>query len=129
MSDMVLEIPYYQPPKKPTLLQFLESEKSVKLKVKYFCMKVWFPNQYPTMCLETEYFRINIDESHPLFDSISAFCQKMIETSQPFAISVNADRDGGFGIMTTSEKGTWNKVGKTGHEFLIDVKKTPKAKF
>lgn len=125
--DMILEGYASQPQKLPTLLKWLESEDSLKLKAKYWVKKIWFPNKFPTLCLETEYFRLNIDESNPIFDSVNRFCLKAIEDDLSFALVVNSDRDGGFGITTDSSQGVWEKLGHTGHEFKMAQKMT-KAK-
>ena len=123
--DMLLEIPYHTPEKKPTLLQWLKSWKSEKLKVKYHVVKIWFPWKFPTLTIETEDFRVLVDESSPMFDSLKALTEKVTSEDIPIAVVVNPDRDGGFGITTSGEKGKWNEIGTTsGFEFVQEVKKT-----
>lgn len=120
MSDMLCEIPYTQPEKLPTLIKFLESEKSTKLKLKYAVMKIWFPNKFPALCLETEDFRVNVDEANPMFDSLLKLCHRVTDGDFSIAIVVNSDRDGGFGITTMGTTGKWETLGKTGFKFVID---------
>ena len=129
MSDMLCEIPYTQPQKLPTLIQFLESDKSVKLKVKYPVFKIWFPNKFPALCLETEDFRVNVDEANPMFESLESLCRKVTQDDLSIAIVVNPDRDGGFGITTMGTTGTWETIGKTGWKFVINkTQKRPQTK-
>ena len=115
--DMIFEFDCQDRRKKPTLLQFLGSPESEKLKVKYNVEIVWFPNQFPTICLETEYFRINIDESSPLYDSFHVFCSHMVDEGTPFDVIINPDRSGGFGITTSGDSGEWNQISKNGFKF------------
>ena len=122
--DMLLEGFTSQPRKVPTLRKWLESEDSAKLKMKYWVKKIWYPNKFPTLCLETEYFRVNIDESNPIFDDLKNLCDKIIEDDTAIAIGVSPERDGGFGIKTDGSQGTWESIGETGYEYKMSQKMT-----
>lgn len=122
--DMILEGHASQPQKVPTLLKWLESEDSVKLKSKYWVKKIWYPNKFPTLCLETEHFRINVDESNPIFDGVKNLCDKITQDNTAIAVVVSPERDGGFGITTDGSQGTWESLGKTGFEFKMAQKMT-----
>ncbi len=127
--DMLFEVPYYAPAKKPTLLQFLKSEKSAKLKQKYAVMKIWYPKDYPTLCLETEDFRALVDESSPIFDGIMNLCKTVEENDSAIAIVINPDRDGGFGITTAAMTGKWVQIGKTtGIEYCQERHNAPSTR-
>jgi len=120
--DMILEGFPSQPQKVPTLLKWLESEESVKLKSKYWVRKIWYPNKFPTLCLETEHFRINVDESNPIFDSVKNLCDTIVDNDSAIAVVVNPDRDGGFGITSDGSQGRWERLGNTGYEFKMSQK-------
>lgn len=126
--DMILEGYASTPQKVPTLLKWLESDESLKLKSKYWVKKIWYPNKFPVLCLETENFRINIDESNPIFDGVKTLCDKITSDDTAIAVVINPDRDGGFGITTDGSQGRWESLGKTGFEFKMAQKMTKPRK-
>lgn len=112
--DMIFEVEATPAKKLPTLLQFLKSAQSAKLKQKYHCMVIWFPKDYPNITFQTEDFRVVVSEDNPLYSQLIAFANKAVEDDTPFAIVVSPQRDGGFGITTSGEKGRWMEIGSTG---------------
>lgn len=126
--DMIFEGQVTQPKKTPTLLKWLESEDSVKLKQKYWVKKIWIPNKFPTLTFETEDFRLPIDESNPIFTGLMKLVEEIVDSDQAIAVVVSPDRDGGFGITTDGSQGKWEQFTSTGYEFKMSQKQTVSRK-
>lgn len=119
--DMIFEVSPNERPKVPTLLQWLKTESSAKLRAKYHCTIIWFPGNYPNLTFQTECFRVLVHENHPIFDQCLAFARNMASQDTQFAIVVNGARDGGFGITTSGEKGVWEPIGESGVRWVADT--------
>lgn len=119
MGDMIFEVPLTEFPKLPTLLQFLKTPQSNKLKARYLVKAIWFPKDYPNLTFETENFRVLVHENNPIYSDLIAFASRMAADHTPFAIQVNAQRDGTFGITTSAEVGEWEKIGERGFKLKL----------
>lgn len=81
----------------------------------YLVTKVWTPNVYDNFTFETEKFRVRVDDSHPLYDSLVAIIPDWFKEDMALAICVDEARDGSFDFKDSEENVDWQKLGETGY--------------
>lgn len=127
MSIHVLQEDEY--PALPTLKQFCKSSAPEERSKAHVIEKVWFPNQYPSLSLETEGFRVRVHEKSAVFGEILNALYEWEETSMCIAIRITDEKTADYEIIELpSTDCLWESLGKTGRKLIIQEKPKSKAK-
>lgn len=59
--------------KKLTYLQFIKSAKKAELKKDYQVSIVWVPGEWDNFTLETEFFRLRVPKTSPMYSALKEF--------------------------------------------------------
>lgn len=116
--------------KLPTFRQFCKAEGEKCNGNAKVVTTVWFPNQYPSLSIDTEVFRLRISESDPSYAAIAAGLQQGIDADEVFIVRILDAKKFAFEIETLEgEIGGWEYIGESGAkcEVLPKRKRKPPA--
>jgi len=111
----------------PTLLQYCKSTLEEETKKDFVIVKVWLPNQFPNVTLETEDFRIRINEKADTYSEVLDFIESCKEEGKVMLVRVTDTKSGAYEIDSfQSEIGEWEELGAYG--LKVTVKDRPKSR-
>lgn len=114
-------------PKVPSFLKWLVSASNDDLKPIRPVTKLWLPNQYKSLTLETEVFRLRITDQSPIYEAILNCYEEWVREDSVIAIKINDRKLRTYSIVgMESEAGTWESMGDYGWKCTIQDK--PKGK-
>ena len=105
---------------KPTFFQWCKSTKGEKTPDKLFVVKVWEPNKFPDLTLETEQFRLRVSHKSSLFSAIKDLIEQWAGEDTALAIA-EIDKDGYDFVLEVceTEKAEWGGLGSSGWTLTI----------
>lgn len=108
-----------------TFFQWCKENKGKSIAQKYVVTKVWTPNKFPDLNLETEKFRLRVFHKSQTFKAISEALTKLIESGAVLAISeIDTETHDYVLEVLEGESGDWSQLGSTG--WLCEVRDKPK---
>lgn len=111
----------------PTLLQYCKSSLEHETKKNFTIVKVWLPNQFPNVTLETEDFRIRINEKADTYSEVLEFIDSCKEEGKVMLVRITDSKNGSYEIDSyESEVGEWEELGTYG--LKVTVKDKPKSR-
>lgn len=112
---------------KPTFFQWCKANKDKKTALIYPVEKVWIPNKYPDLTLETSAFRVRISRNSQAFKTLEDCLSGFIESDSLLAISEIDLLEYDYVIeVVESEKACWEPLGQFGYK--VEVQDKPKSK-
>jgi len=111
----------------PTLLQYCKSTVEEETKKDFVIVKVWLPNKFPNVTLETEVFRIRVNEKATTYSEILDFVKSCEEEGKVMLVRITDTKSGAYEIDSfEGERGEWEFLGDYG--LKITVKDRPKSR-
>lgn len=114
----------------PTFIQWCKTEKDSQTAEKYFVTKIWLPNKYPDITLETEVFRLRVSHKTSLFEGLKDNFDEWSNSDVALSICEIDKESFDFTLeVSESEKATWESLGETGVKLTVqERKKTSRRK-
>lgn len=114
----------------PTFIQWCKTEKDSQTADKYFVTKIWLPNKYPDITLETEVFRLRVSHKTSLFESLKDNFDGWSNSEVALSVCEIDKESLDFTLeVSDDEKATWESLGETGVKLTIqERKKTSRRK-
>lgn len=111
----------------PTFFQWCKENKDQKTPLKFFVVRVWEPNKFPDITLETEQFRLRVHHKSPLFSAIRDLIDGWAHQNTAIAITEidKVEYDFVFEISET-ETAEWEPLGSSGWKVTMQDK--PKSR-
>jgi hypothetical protein len=93
----------------------------------FVIVKVWLPNKFPNVTLETEDFRIRVNEKADTYSEILDFIKSCEEEGKVMLVRITDTKTGAYEIDSFErEVGEWEFLGDYG--LKITVKDRPKSR-
>lgn len=107
----------------PTFIQWCKANKDKKTPDKFVIVKVWTPNKFPDLTLETEVFRLRISHKSSVFKALEESLQEFIEQSRVLSISEIDREEYDYVIeVLEGEVGEWTELGAFGWKCTVQEK-------
>lgn len=116
--------------KLPTFRQYCKSEGEACNNKAKVVQTIWFPNNYPSLSIDTEVFRLRIAQDDPNYQAIELGLRQGIDNDEVFIVRILDSKKFEFEIETLEgEIGGWEYLGETGAkcEVLPKRKRKPVA--
>lgn len=111
---------------KPTFFQWCKANQDQKIALLYPVEKVWIPNKYPDLTLETSAFRVRISSKSQAFKTLEDSLSGFIEQDALLGISEIDLLEFDYVIeVVESEKAIWTPLGDYGYQ--VEVQDKPKT--
>lgn len=113
----------------PTFRQFCKAQGKLPKPLIKLVTKIWLPNQYPSVSLHTECFRLRIHENSDIYEALIEKLGEWEDAEACIAIRVSDTETLEFEIIELEQEGcTWNDLGDYGKELKIKERKPVKGK-
>lgn len=114
----------------PTFIQWCKTQKDSQTAETYFVTKVWLPNKFPDLTLETETFRLRISHKSRLFESLMECLPSWELNGTALLVSEIEKETFDFTLEVSEvENADWEPLGDTGRKLTIrERKKTSRRK-
>lgn len=111
--------------KRPTFFQWCKTNQDKKIALKYPVQKVWIPNKFPDLTLETDAFRLRISSKSEAFKVLEQSLEGFIEQNALLAISEIDLLEYDYVIeILEGESADWTELGDFGYQ--LEVRDKPK---
>lgn len=108
----------------PTFLQWIKSAPSEELKPVRYVKKLWLPNQFPNLSLDTEIYRLRLSATSPVGTYLIENCEMLEESNSALFIEVVDRKKSSFAIFVSeTETASWSALGPHGYELTICEKR------
>lgn len=112
----------------PTFFQWCKDHSSQTTALKYTVVKIWLPNKFPDLTIETEVFRLRVSHKATIFWSVLQSIEKITKEGLVLAVS-EIDKtlyDYTLEVME-GESGLWEELGEFGRKCTVqDKPKSPR---
>ena len=110
----------------PTFFQWCKEHLDKRTPGKFIVTKVWLPNKYPDLTLETEVFRLRISHKALIFSSVRESIDQFTDGNMVLAISEVDKESYDYTLeVLEGEVGSWTELGATG--WKCEVQDKPKS--
>ena len=99
----------------PTFFQWCKANIGKTVKQKHVVTKIWLPNKFPDLTVETELFRLRISHKAPVFSAVRESVQQFVDNNLVLAISeVDLETYDYTLEVMDGETGYWVELGTSG---------------
>lgn len=111
---------------KPTFFGWCKENKDQKTPLKFFVVRVWEPNKFPDITLETEQFRLRVHHKSSLFSAIKDLIDQWSREDVALAITeIDKDEYDYVLEICEGESADWERLGSSG--WKVTIKDKPKS--
>ena len=111
-------------PELPTFRSFCKNAPDEYENVRYPVVKVWYPNKFPSLSLETEKFRLRISQESGLYGEILELVQQWEEAGAVPYVAVTSTSAMEWELDAfPNETGEWEEVGEFGRRVKVNDRK------
>lgn len=109
----------------PTFFQWCKANKEEKTANRYYVTKVWMPNKFPDLTLETESFRLRVNHKSPLFAELGNVLSRLSHEDAAIALCEIDKETYDFTLeVVEGEQCDWEPLGETGYRLTVREKKS-----
>ena len=111
----------------PTFFQWCKDKSSEKTALRYTVVKIWLPNKFPDLTLETEVFRLRVSHKAPVFSAIRESIGQIVDGNLLLAVSEIDKEVYDYTLeVIEGEKAFWTELGANG--WKAEVQDKPKGR-
>jgi hypothetical protein len=111
----------------PTFFQFCKATLDQKTPDRFIVTKIWLPNKYPDLTLETEKFRLRISHKADVFSTIRDSVNQFVNDNMVLAVSEILKTSYDYTLeVLEGEVGDWTMLGDFG--WSCEVQNKPSGK-
>lgn len=104
----------------PTFFQWCKQHKGEKIAQRYVIEKVWTPNKYPDLTLETCAFRLRVSAKSSVFQELQNTLSQLIQSDSVLAISEIDLSEYDYVVeVLDGERGEWETLGEYGWKCTV----------
>ena len=105
----------------PTFIQFCKEVRANPPKRKFPVVRVWYPNAYPSVSIETEKFRLRISDQNPCYLEVLDFLESAEgEKKLPCVELVSAEKFAWRLDLLPKEIALWEPLGEHGRTLSVE---------
>ena len=112
----------------PTFFQWCKAHLGQTIAQKHVVTKIWLPNKYPDLTIETEKFRLRVSHKALVFSSIRESVQQFVDNNLVLAVSEIDVESYDYTLeVMEGETGHWTELGTNGWQCEV-AKRSNKRK-
>lgn len=106
--------------KLPSLLSYCKKNKVGSTERRYVVTTIWLPNQYPSISLDTEHFRLRISDKQALYLELLDFIESNTANEIALCVDILDAKTAKFAIdVLEGEVAEWEPLGESGWKLTI----------
>ena len=113
--------------KLPTFAQWLKVASDADVSARRYVTKIWLPNTFPNFTLETEVFRLRVNETSSIGATLTQLMEELADKESAVFVEIIDKKKGLYRVGTTDdEKASWEEMGQSGYKLTIQEKPSRK---